>query len=476
MKKVVPFLSIMMLSLIIAGCGEQKSKTTGWKFNSTEFGGFEKPDFQQQKTGPNLTYIKGGTFTMGRVQEDLSFEQDALPRQVSVTSFYMDETEVTNLQYREYLHWLKNVYVDFPQVYKDALPDTLSWRRRLGYNEPFVKYYFRHPAYMNYPVVGVNWVQAKKYASWRSDRVNEAILINEGYIEPNVNEQVGRDNFNTDAYLAGQYDPIYKEKKKSYSADQEGRDIKIEDGILLPDYRLPTEAEWEYAALALKGESTGSNVNTRKVYPWKGQSLRKKRGKNRGKFYANFQRGRGDYMGVANNPNDASAILAPVRSYFPNDFGLYHMAGNVSEWVSDIYRPLTFEVSSDLNPYRGNVFKKDSMTEDGFRAPKDSLGRMERVKVDETKTTKRRNYQRANQKGFRDPMETQGGDQQYNYGVSTLINNEARVYKGGSWNDRAYFLSPGSRRFMDQQQAKPTLGFRCAMNRVGPPQQDYKPE
>jgi gliding motility-associated lipoprotein GldJ len=476
MRKVFPFLSFVVVGLLVAGCGKPKSNTTGWKFNSTTFGGFEKPDFKKQKTGPNLVYIKGGTFTMGRVQQDLSFEQDAMPRQVSVTSFYMDETEITNLQYREYLHWLKNVYVDYPQVYKDALPDTLSWRRRLGYNEPFVKYYFRHPAYMNYPVVGVDWVQAKKYASWRSDRVNEAILINEGYIKPNINEQVGRDNFNTEAYLAGQYDPIYEEKKKSYDPDKEGRDIKIEDGILLPDYRLPTEAEWEYAALALKGEATGSNVNTRKVYPWKGQSLRKQRGDNRGKFRANFQRGRGDYMGVANNPNDASAILAPVRSYFPNDYGLYHMAGNVSEWVKDVYRPLTFEMTSDLNPYRGNVFKKDSMTEDGFRAPKDSLGRMQRVKVDETKTTKRRNYQQAKQKGFRDPMETQGGDQQYNYGVSTLINNEARVYKGGSWNDRAYFLSPGSRRFLDQGQAKPTLGFRCAMNRVGPPQQDYEPK
>lgn len=476
MKKVIPFFSIVVIGMGFIGCSKPTSDTTGWKFNSTEFGGFEKPDYQQQKTGPNLTYIKGGTFTMGRVNEDLSFEQDGLPRQVSVTSFYMDETEVTNLQYREYLHWLKNVYIDFPQVAKDALPDTNSWRRRLGYNEPFVKYYFRHPAYMNYPVVGVSWTQAEQYAKWRTDRVNEAILIKEGYIKPNINEQVGRDNFNTDAYLAGKYEPIYDEKKKSYSPDKEGRGIKFSDGILLPDYRLPTEAEWEYAALALQGDATGSNVNTRRVYPWKGQSLRKQRGSNRGKFRANFQRGRGDYMGVANNPNDASAILAPVRSYWPNDYGLYHMAGNVSEWVKDIYRPLTFEMASDLNPYRGNVFKEDSTTEDGFLAPKDSLGRLQKVKVDETKVTKRRNYQKADQRGFDDPMETQGGDQQYNYGVSTLVNNEARVYKGGSWNDRAYWLSPGNRRFLDQEQAKPTLGFRCAMNRVGPPQQDYEPE
>ena len=476
MRKFLPFLVVGIAGILLGGCGKPQSETTGWAYNSTEWGGFEKPDYQGQKTGPNLVYVQGGTFTMGQVEKDISYEQDALPRDVTVSSFYMDETEVTNLQYRHYLHWLRRVFVDFPKVHQDALPDTNSWRRRLGYNEPFVKYYFRHPAYMNYPVVGVDWVQAKKYAKWRTDRVNEMILIREGYIEPNTNEQVGRDNFNTDAYLAGQYQPIYKKKKKSYDPDKEGRRVKIKDGILLPDYRLPTEAEWEYAALALVGDATGSNVNTRRLYSWKGLSLRKQRGKYRGKFRANFQRSSGDYMGVSNEPNDASEILAPVRSYWPNDLGLYHMSGNVSEWTKDVYRPLTYEMASDFNPYRGNVFEKYKKTEDGYLSPKDSLGQMQKVEVSETKNEDRRNYQRADQRGFDDPMESYGGDQQYNYGVSSLINNEARVYKGGSWNDRAYWLSPGTRRYLDQEQALPSIGFRCAMDRVGPPQDNYEPK
>lgn len=460
----------------MASCGSEQSSTTGWAFNDTEWGGFEKPEFQKQKTGPNLTYVKGGTFTMGQIGQDISYKNDAPAREVTVSSFYMDETEVTNLNYREYLHWLKRVFVDYPEVRKDALPDTLAWRKKLAYNEPFVKYYFRHPAYMHYPVVGVDWVQANNYAQWRTDRVNEMILIKEGYIEPNTTEQSGAENFNTEAYLAGQYEPIYKQKKKSYSPDQEGRGIKIEDGILLPDYRLPTEAEWEYAALAEVGDATGENVNTGRVYPWKGLSLRKERGDNRGKFRANFQRGRGDYMGVSNEPNDASEILAPVRSYWPNDHGLYHMAGNASEWVKDVYRPLTYEMANDFNPYRGNVFETKKRTDDGYLAPKDSLGRIQYREVTLEENEDRRNYKEADQRGEQDPMEYFDGDQKYNYGVSTLINNEARVYKGGSWNDRAYWLSPGTRRFLDQEQAKATIGFRCAMDRVGPPQGDYKPE
>lgn len=488
MKRIVPFIMIGVVGILISACSSPQSDTTGWGFNSSEWGGFEKPDYQGQKTGPNLVYVKGGTFTMGQVESDISYEQDALPRQVTVSSFYMDETEITNLQYREYLFWLKRVFIDFPKVYNEALPDTLSWRRRLGYNEPFVKYYFRHPAYMNYPVVGVNWKQASKYAKWRSDRVNEMILIKEGYINPSTNDQVGANNFNTEAYLNGQYTPqSVNKKKESYRPGKEGRRIKIKDGILLPDYRLPTEAEWEYAALALVGDATGNNVNTRRIYPWKGLSLRRTRGNDRGKFRANFQRGSGDYMGVSNEPNDASEILAPVRSYWPNDLGLYHMAGNASEWVKDVYRPLTFEMTNDFNPYRGNVYKQKEKTEDGYLAPKDSLGRIpkEKATVDSANVTRnefksqyaeRRNYQKSDQRGADDPMKYLSGDQQYNYGISSLVKNTARVYKGGSWNDRAYWLSPGTRRYLSQEQAKPSLGFRCAMDRVGPPQKDYSPE
>lgn len=100
----------------------------------------------------------------------------------------MDATETSNQHYLEYLHWLGKVFVDFPEVYIEAFPDTLCWRDKLAYNEPYVEYYLRHPAYKDYPVVGVNWLQATAYAAWRTDRVNEMILIREGILKPDINQ------------------------------------------------------------------------------------------------------------------------------------------------------------------------------------------------------------------------------------------------------------------------------------------------
>ena len=100
-----------------------------------------------------------------------------IPRRVTVPSFYIDETEVSNLDYLEYLHWIKRVFgEDYPEVYQRALPDTLVWREQLAYNEPLVEMYLRHPSYHNYPVVGVSWVQATEYCKWRTDRVKRKII------------------------------------------------------------------------------------------------------------------------------------------------------------------------------------------------------------------------------------------------------------------------------------------------------------
>ena len=206
MKKLLQFgLLATTAVLLLSACGSgERSSTTGWKYNDQKWGGFEKLDYEGQATGPNLVLIPGGTFTMGNLQEDVMFQWNAIPRRVTVSSFYMDETEVANIDYREYLHWLKRVFGEtYPEVWLDALPDTLVWREELAYNEPFVETYFRHPAYDDYPVVGVTWIQANNYCKWRTDRVNEMILIERGILNPNP-EQRGEDNFNTEAYLARQ--------------------------------------------------------------------------------------------------------------------------------------------------------------------------------------------------------------------------------------------------------------------------------
>ena len=484
-KSTLAALSIILV-LIFASCGEgsrSTSSTTGWEYNTPENGGFSVTFEYRQEAGPGLVFIEGGTFTMGRTQQDLMYQWNNPPRRVTVASFYMDETEVKNVDYREYLYWLQRVYVDYPQVHENALPDTLVWRTPMGYNEPYVETYFRHPAYNDYPVVGVSWLQANDYCLWRTDRVNERRLMQATGSEYDVN-QVNEQSFNTEAYLAGQYESSVEMNLPSNNPNQESRRVNMEDGIFLPKYRLPTEAEWEYAALSLIGNTYNERIYERRLYPWDGHNVRNPEGNNMGKMMANFKRGKGDMMGVAGSLNDRASIPAPVDSYWPNDYNLYCMAGNVNEWVLDVYRPLSFEDFEEFRPFRGNVFKTLVRDENGEIAQKDSLGRLRYREITEEEAAGRRNYSKADYKNYMDgDLQSSieyseenagpGGDSERMYGtdpannsMTSLISDRSRVYKGGSWKDRAYWLNPGTRRYRDEGSAANDLGFRCAMNRV----------
>ncbi|MEO1515309.1 MAG: SUMF1/EgtB/PvdO family nonheme iron enzyme [Bacteroidota bacterium] len=477
MKKLLKIGYLFFLSLLVlTSCSKkERSATTGWKYNDQKWGGYEKLDYEGQATGPNLVLVQGGTYSMGVTDQDVTYDWNAIPRRVTVSSFYMDETEVANIDYREYLYWLNRVFREsYPEVYLNALPDTLVWREELSYNEPFVETYFRHPSYDLYPVVGVNWVQANEFCKWRTDRVNEMVLIEKGILNPNP-EQKDEDNFNTEAYLVGQYQGDVRKNKKDIKTGGE-RPVRFEDGILLPAYRLPTEAEWEYAALALIGNQSSAKderITDRRLYPWNGNTVRYgKRNKYQGQILANFKRGRGDYMGMAGKLNDQAHIPSPVREYLPNDFGLYHMAGNVAEWTMDLYRPLTSSTlrggdDHDLNPFRGNKFQTKLLDENGSPVEKDSLGRIRYRYVEDDEAASRENYKRGQVYNYLD------GDKEsfalYDYGKTTLISDKSRVIKGGSWADRAFWLSPGARRFKEEDKADRTIGFRCAMTRTGGP-------
>jgi len=459
------------------------SRATGWDYNDPRLGGFDVPNYPGQQTGPGLTFVEGGRFTMGQSEEDLMVERNNMPHTVSVSSFYMDETEVANVHYREYLYWLTRSYgSDYPDVLARALPDSTAWRRALSYNEPLVQYYFRHAAYNYYPVVGVNWYQANEFAKWRSDRVNEYILVKNGMLKKNPN-QVNEDVFTTETYVGGQYEGAAGARRKR-DLDPNGsgrRNIGYSDGYLLPNYRLPTEAEWEYAALGLIGNNPepqtkrrrGEEVITdRNVYPWGPRDGVRSgaRTAQQGEILGNFQRGRGDAMGVAGGLNDNADIPAPVFSYKPNAFGLYNMAGNVSEWVMDTYRPMTYQDAEDFRPFRGNVYDAyRRIDEDNSLEEKDSLGNLTRRIMSPEELAQKRNEDfMVNDPDARDYID---GDSVfvYDYGRSTLINNDSRVIKGGSWADRAYWMSPGTRRFQQANQGSSTVGFRLVMDRLGSP-------
>jgi len=473
---------------------KDKSEVTGWNYNDKNMGGFQVAKAKDQQTGPGLVFVQGGTFTMGQTDEDVMGDWNNIPRRVSVPSFYIDRTEVSNLHYREYLFWLTKVFdpsdpVNVP-IIEGALPDTLVWRSELSYNEPLVEFYFRHPGFNNYPVVGVTWRQAKDFCLWRGDRVNEGILLEKGFInKQGLQGQQGSNNFTTKSYLLDLYQTAPGKtatSKKNPLKTPQGQPrtkVSMEDGYLMPDYRLPFEAEWEYAAYGLinqnprpskKEGKRGEELQTNKqIYPWSQNvnGLRDtRRGSWQGQFLANFKRGSGDNAGVAGGLNDRAFYTAEVKSFFPNGFGIYNMAGNVSEWVQDVYRPLSSMDYDDMPaPFRGNKYERlyrDSST--GEAQINDTTGRVRMIDVTDAESKNRRNYQRGNVINYLDGDSS--SQAAYGYGATTLVSDKSRVYKGGSWNDRAYWLSPGARRYLEEDQALSTLGFRCAMDRMGSPE------
>jgi len=578
---------LIILSLFILSCSSSQrgpksgkkaaSSKTGWAYNDRDWGGFEVnlkyKGFQPPVQG--MVFIEGGTFTMGQTEENIMLDGTSTkPRPVTVSSFWMDRSEITNVEYREYTDWMKLVFAgagtegnsrdndEYYHLYENSLPDTTVWRSKFSYNEPLVEMYFRHPAYNNYPVVGISWEQAMAYSKWRTDRVNERRLCEELGIDMEKFRADGgglddpETYFTTERYLndpdynLGNYvddksrkkkndapgknpkdDLSAQEQKKKDKVKNKKRKVRIEDGILIPDFRLPTEAEWEYAALALIGNSHEDYINENKVYPWNRHSVRDNVKSNQGEIMANFKLSSGDYMGYGGFHNDIGSLTTPVRSFMSNDFGLYDMAGNVAEWTLDVYRENTGNLD-DLNPHRGNNFKQvvyldsegqpnsiplkvddidteklandlgyewdeengtvqydidvqpgDFVLVNPYSLNEDGLNWLNKYSNENSYDYHNANSQRINYnagdnigdgdgqtRNFADNGGTYAAEDVfgvYDYGKTSMVNNYARVYKGGSWKDDAYWLSPGTRKFLNQDIGTDFIGFRCVIDHMG---------
>lgn len=474
-------LLVIGISLIIAAGKktDTSSRVTGWKYNDKKGTGFTvKPGYKSQ-VPPGMVAIEGGSFTIGEKGEYVTAPRDNMRRRITVSSFYMDQYEIRNMDWREYTNWMEVVFGHAaPHLVAKAQPDQTIWREELAYNEPYLQNYFTHPAFDQYPVVGVTWEQAMDYCAWRTDRVNELALVNAGVIEAPDFSKLDSMNydtirvkfvFNTQKYLLdGSYQPKTG-KKTMKTLSGSARKVDMSDGILFSDFRLPTEAEWEFAAYAIRADKKGV-VPEGKIYPWSGSQVRNPTKKQRGQMEANFVRGRGDMMGTSGDLNDRATITNQVGSYYPNDFGLYDMAGNVNEWVLDVYRPTSYDDVAEYNSFRGNVYLlpktsgKNAMGKMVYAI--DSLGRILNDSIVDARDFKDGDAQ--SQINFSlDPNLMEKDSLDLTDILRPVISNRTRIYKGGSWKDRVYWLDPSTRRYLEQDKCANDIGFRCAMSMIG---------
>jgi len=432
MKKLLFFASVALVLIVtMSSCGN-----TG----NGQLIGVQDRVLWYQPDPFGMLYIPMGSYNMGPNDHDVSFASTTKSKTVSVQAFYMDETEITNNEYRQFVNWVRDsiahrilgeevsddhfitsnaydeeyepplinwaerirwtepdvrealeqmFYPDFERFYgarqldtrkldfeyywidfKDAArkggagaplrergmtdrsifikrdvinvyPDTLAWVHDYTYsfNEPMTKMYFWHPAYDDYPLVGVTWKQARAFCIWRTQLYNHYL------------SSIG--------------------------------------GIIVQDFRLPTESEWEYAARG------GLDLSS---YPWGGPYIRN----SRGCFLANFKPLRGNYV------DDGGFHTVPVFSYSPNDYGLYCMAGNVAEWTSNAYDESAYDFAHDLN-----------------------MDYVYEAKDDDPPVLKR------------------------------------KVIRGGSWKDIGYYIQTSTRTYEYQDTAKCYIGFRCVMSYLG---------
>lgn len=300
--------------LFLASCRET-SVVTGWDYNNPRSGGFQKVPFYEQETAPGMVLIQAPSCTLTSEQRS-----DTL----AVPSFYLSKYEETNAQYLAYLGFLKKYYAT--STWKAALPDTSIWERITIDGDTmdwFAQNYLRSAQFANFPVVGLNHEQIERYATWKTDRMNEYILIREGILadrEANDSAEV----FNTFDYLnAINEQTLDVQTLNPYDNNKLGqRRVRMEDGILLPPYRLPNSKEWLIASLAMhsghipKTDASGTVGKYTKITWFSALENRDK---------------------IAPNKAHISTDGLPqqVNAGWSNSYGIQHLESNVPELVKD---------------------------------------------------------------------------------------------------------------------------------------------
>lgn len=274
---------LLIVPIALQSCGLFGGKTMDDQGNLV---GVQGREGWQMTVPYGMVTIPAGTFHMGQADEDIAATQINFNKQITIGGFYMDDTEITNNEYRQFMQRLLEDSVSVlgeDVIMSEYYPDTTVWVKNFSHHmgDPMMVYYYSHPAFDDYPVVGIDWEAAKYFCQWRTDYLN--------------------------AYRASNGE------------------------FPMPDFRLPSEAEWEYAARGGRDMAK---------YPWGGPYIRN----SKGCMLANFKPGRGNYF------DDGFAYTAPVAQYFANDYGLYDMSGNVAEWCEDAFNPASVPLVWDLNP------------------------------------------------------------------------------------------------------------------------------
>jgi len=361
---------LIMLVMFVGGCG--LLGLGGGGGDEGNLVGVPNREGWQMVIPHGMVPVPAGTFHMGQADQDVPASNISFNKQVTLGSFFMDDTEITNNEYRQFVHYftvdgntslpgslaaeasVETISLD--EFMEKYYPDTMVFVKDFAhhYGEPLMAYYWSHPAFDEYPVVGVDWEAANFFCEWRTAYLND-----------------------------------YR--------------VNVLNDFPMPDFRLPTEAEWEYAARG------GRDLAK---YPWGNPYIRNAKGC----MLANFKPGRGNYY------DDGFAYTSPIQAYFANDYGIYDMSGNVSEWVLDDFNEAAVATVWDLNPK------------------------------------------------YIDPRADPRNEGETLYDSKNMYNinyNARKVIRGGSWKDVAYFLETGTRTFEYKDSTRAYIGFRCALTHLG---------